>query len=197
MDHVAEFDAITWINGYFRGSVHLDFDHLRPVLCFSLIWNLFETHACRRHATAESIRKSVDHADESRQLRREHYECYLSFFRSKYLTPERTIDCFFDHLLLTEPRAQEVVRRALLSESQDLNNHVYALLLIAHRIRNNLFHGNKDVESLPRQIDLFNTVNALLATYLDDIEKSTSEMANRRLQPTLCRGGHLSAETQH
>ncbi len=195
MNDQIEFDAIAWINDYFRGSVQLDFDHLRPILCFSLIWNLFETHACRRHATAESIRHSVDHADESGRLRRERYERYLGFFRSRYLTPDRTTDFFFDHLLLTERRAQEVVRRALHGESQDLNNHVYALLLIAHRVRNNLFHGNKKVESLPRQIDLFHTVNALLATYLEDIENLPARRQTSASSLPRARGGNSAAET--
>jgi len=164
------FDAIAWINSYFRGSIQLDFEQLRPILCFSLIWNLFETHACRRNATLHSIKQSVDHAHESSRLRRERYETHLAFFRNRYLQPERTIDWFFDHLMLTDHKAQEVVRRTLLGDSENLNSDVYALLLIAHRIRNNLFHGNKELESLPRQIPLFHAVNALLATYLEDIE---------------------------
>lgn len=170
MNGNSDFDAIRWINGYFRGSVELDFDHLRPILCFSLIWNLFETHSCRRHATPESIRRSVEHADESGCLRRDRYERYLEFFKRRYVREDRNLEWVFDALLMTAPRAKEVVRRALLDEVHDLNNHVYALLLIAHRIRNNLFHGNKEVESLPRQIDLFNEVNALLSTYWEDIE---------------------------
>ena len=52
----------------------------------------------------------------------------------------------------------------------NLNNIVYALLLIAHRIRNNLFHGNKGIESLHTQTDLFRVVNRLLATFLEDIQ---------------------------
>lgn len=170
MNETSQFDAINWINSYFRGATMLDFDNLRPILCFSLIWNLFETHACRRYATQDSIRLSVDHADESGRLHRDRYEQFLQFFRTRYLRPDRNIDWFFDRLLMTNQKAKEVVRRALLNETQDLNNHVYALLLIAHRVRNNLFHGNKEVNSLPLQVDLFTEINFLLATYLEDIE---------------------------
>jgi hypothetical protein len=80
-------------------------------------------------------------------------------------------------------------------ESQDLNNHVYALLLIAHRVRNNLFHGNKKVESLPRQIDLFHTVNALLATYLEDIENLPARRQTSASSLPRARGGNSAAET--
>lgn len=160
--------------------LQLDFDDLRPILCFSLIWNLFETRACGRSATADSIRRSVDRADGAGLLQRDRYERYLQFFQSRYITSERNIEEVFNHLLLTAPRAQDVVRRALLSESHDLNNHVYALLLIAHRIRNNFFHGNKEIESLPHQIDLFNEINALLATYLEDIKHLPAHRTQRQ-----------------
>lgn len=166
---IEQFDAIHWINNYFQGTVTIDFDHLRPILCFSLIWNLFETHACRRHATIDSIRRSVDVADASGRLRREKYQRYLDYFRDRYVR-DNSIESVFGRLLMTHNRSQEVVRRALLGESRDINNIVYALLLIAHRIRNNLFHGNKEVATLPQQTGLFTVINSLLASYLEDIE---------------------------
>ena len=169
-NNIENFDAIEWINGYFTGAVSIDFDHLRPILCFSLIWNIFETKACRRHATPASIRRSVEHADESGRLRREKYQTYLEYFRNRYEPADNSIETVFSQLLMTDGRSQEVVRRALLGESNDTNNIVYALLLIAHRIRNNLFHGNKAIESLPRQTDLFTVINSLLSVYLEDIE---------------------------
>ncbi len=49
---------------------------------------------------------------------------------------------------------------------------VYALLLIAHRIRNNLFHGNKELPKLVDETDLFNYVNALLQQYIGDYKEA-------------------------
>lgn len=176
MTPAPQIDEIQWINRYFGTSGLLDYDHLRPILCFSLIWNLFETQ-CQRHATPSSIRSSVDHADEFGRLSRSRYDPYLTYFRDRYLSDGETFDMFFDHLLLTHAESQVVVRRALSGDSRDLNNIVYALLLIAHRIRNNLFHGNKDVQSLPQQTELFTTINSLLTTYLEDIENLPIRMA--------------------
>ena len=168
MPDIREFDALQWLNGHFRGELSLSLEQLGPILCFSLIWNLFETRACGRHATQESIRRAVDHADESGRLEHSRYEPFLTFFQNRY--QGRSSDETFRRLLMENQTAQEMVRRALLGEAQDLNNKVYALLLIGHRVRNNLFHGNKEVGSLPRQTELFVAVNALLATFLEDIE---------------------------
>jgi hypothetical protein len=59
-----------------------------------------------------------------------------------------------------------VVGGVLNGTLNDPNNVVYALLLIAHRIRNNLFHGEKEVAILHAQAELFQAVNSLLASYL-------------------------------
>lgn len=165
---LANFDAFDWIDRYFAGQATLDYNQLRPVLCFSLIWNLFETIACRRMANPNSIRQSVDHADQSGRIDPAKYAKYVTFFRNRYLT-DGTVDDVFDRLLMTHAESRIVVRRVLNDETKDLNNIVYALLLIAHRIRNNLFHGNKEVSSLHLQTDLFQVVNRLLTDFIEDI----------------------------
>jgi hypothetical protein len=174
MTEAPTLDELQWIDRYFGAEGLLDYNHLRPILCFSLIWNLFETHACQRHANPTSIRRSVDRADVSGRLSLNRYERFVHYFRDRYLSDGETFDTFFDRLLLTHGESQTAVRRALSGQALDLNNIVYALLLIAHRIRNNLFHGNKDVQSLPQQTELFTSVNALLTTYLEDIQYSPS-----------------------
>ncbi|MBX3439583.1 MAG: hypothetical protein KF861_18995 [Planctomycetaceae bacterium] len=165
---LTDFDALNWINRYFAGEAALDYSELRPVLSFSLIWNLFETIACRRSANATTIRRSVDHADQSGRLNRSKYHHYVEFFRERYLHDGR-IDDVFDRLLMTDRESQNMMRRVLVDDTKDLNNIVYALLLIAHRVRNNLFHGNKSVSSLHQQTELFQVINRLLTDYIEDI----------------------------
>lgn len=168
-ENIRNFDAIEWINRFFQGTASLNFEQLRPILCFSLIWNLFETKACRKKASKTSIRECVDFADESGRLKIEKYQVYLEFFRERYVI-NNSVDAAFERLLLRDSDSKEAVRRSLLGESHDTNNIVLGLLLIALRIRNNLFHGNKDVETLPRQTELFVVTNSLLSTFLEDIE---------------------------
>lgn len=169
MNTAPQTDEIQWINRYFEASGLLDYDHLKPILCFSLIWNLFETDACHCRANLSSIRRAVNCADQSDRLSHSRYNGFLIYFRTRYLTKGQTFETFFNALLMTNGESQTVVRRALAGEARDLNNIVYALLLIAHRIRNNLFHGNKAVHTLPQQTELFTAVNSLLTTFLEDI----------------------------
>jgi len=125
-----------------------------------------------------SIRRAVDHADQSGRLSHPRYDGFLSYFRDRYLTSGQTFKTFFDAVLMSHPESQTVVRRTLAGEAHDLNNIVYALLLIAHRIRNNLFHGNKAVHTLPQQSEFFTVVNSLLTTSLEDIRICESATPN-------------------
>lgn len=168
-EQLKDFDAFDWIDQYFAGRAKLSFDQLRPVLCFSLIWNLFETVACQRNANERSIQESVNRAINSGQLNLITYSTYVDYFRERYLH-NGDIDHVFTVFGFKPNRedAKAVVKGVLLNEMHDLNNIVYALLLIAHRVRNNLFHGNKQIETLHSQTELFCVVNRLLATFLED-----------------------------
>jgi hypothetical protein len=176
-----KIDELQWINSYLGMPNPLDYAQMKPVLCFSLIWNLFETDACERNADPSSIWRSVDRANKSGMLSSNKYNQYVDYFRNRYyLADEKKFETFFDLLMLTCTKSREAVKRALNGDASDVNDIVYALLLIAHRIRNNFYHGNKDVQSLPQQIELFTAINSLLTTYLDDIQNLPSQNVGRQ-----------------
>jgi len=166
---IRNFDVLEWLNNFFGEEVRdLNYDQLRPVLSFALIWNFFESKACNRRASLKSVKKSVDEADSRDYLTPEKYRLYVDYFRDRYLE-ERGLEFALDQLILTDVDSRRIVTQVLTNERTDLNNVVYALLVIALRIRNNLFHGNKEIDVLPRQTELFSVVNNLLADYVEDI----------------------------
>ena len=163
------FDTLDWINHRLAGRAHLDSEQLSPILHFSLIWNLFETVACNRMASPTNIRRSVREAYDSDVLDVAKYQLYVEYFRERYLRNE-PVQNIFTRLVMTNEESRRVVQMALVDGAGNAYDIVYALLLIAHRIRNNLFHGNKRLESLPAQTELFLAVNRLLSDYIEDIE---------------------------
>lgn len=174
-----DFDAFDWIDQYFAGRAKLNFEQMRPVLCFSLIWNLFETVTCQRNANEKSIREAVDRAIDSGRLNLMTYSKYVDYFRARYLH-NGDIDRVFTVFILDNERSKAVVKGVLLNEMHDLSNIVYALLLIAYRVRNNLFHGNKRIDTLHTQTGLFQVVNNLLATFLEDLRPNQMPNFQRR-----------------
>lgn len=147
------------------------------ILSFSLIWNLFEARICDKFASVGRIREKVDKADREGTLQRDIYERYLNYFRDRY-RPDGV--GALDELAPTGPELHRNVReanarvRAVIEDvfqdphprTADLVN---ALLLIAYRVRNNFFHGGKNLQNLPQQTELFRVVNSLLSTFIDAV----------------------------
>jgi hypothetical protein len=163
---IKAFDPFTWINEYTNPTMPTTAEVLGPILQFSLMWNLFERDTCKRYANLNSIKNSVHDSFVAGLLHGAQFNEHLEYFRSRSTRNGLDVETYISALLLTDGKAKRVVRGVLEGTLTDPKNVVYALLLIAHRIRNNLFHGNKDVAILHSQVDLFKTVNSLLATYL-------------------------------
>jgi len=168
------FDSFEWVRHYFP---HLNHQQMDSILSFSLIWNLFEARICDKFASVRRIREKVDRADRSGSLLRDSYEQYLNYFRNRY---GPTGAGALDELAPTGPELSRNVREANATVRAEIervfqDSHpstadlVNALLLVAYRIRNNFFHGSKNVQNLPRQAELFRVVNNLLATFIDAV----------------------------
>lgn len=169
-NNLQNFHPVNWLENYFRQEVLFDNEHLQPVLWFSLVWNLFETIACQKFAKEKAIRDSVNFADQHNVLNAIKYGQQLNYFRQRCLrfnTTEEYLERLFQPN--KDLAMKNAVRKALDSEVNDVNNIVLALLFIAYRIRNNFFHGSKEIRTINMQTELFNAVNQLLTDYIDDV----------------------------
>ncbi|APW47306.1 hypothetical protein [Rhodoferax antarcticus] len=160
------FEPLAWVNEYTRAAMPVDAAVFEPILQFSLMWNLFERDACGKEANPVTIGKTVLDAFAKGRLTLSSFEEHLTYFRDRSQREGMTIHRYLDALKMSNESARHLVHGVLSSSLADPNNAVHALLLIAHRIRNNLFHGEKEVASLHSQVELFRAVNSLLATYL-------------------------------
>lgn len=147
--------------------MHISDATFGPILHFSLMWNLFERDACGREAKPANIERAVQAAFAEGNLSLDPFQEHLAYFRTRSQRDGMSIDRYLDALKMDNKNARHLVRGVLAGDLSDANNAVHALLLIAHRIRNNLFHGEKEVATLHSQADLFRAVNSLLATYLN------------------------------
>ena len=59
------------------------------------------------------------------------------------------------------------VKRILLHGSDDSSETIKAIILIIYRYRNNLFHGEKEIDLLPNQAEGFIRANKFLIACLD------------------------------
>lgn len=167
---IATFNPLAWVNEYTQPAIHIDDEVFEPILHFSLMWNLFERNACGREANPSSIKKAVETALAEGKLTLDPFQEHLQYFQERAQQDWMSIEHYLNALKMTNQKARHLVGGVLSGSLTDPSNAIHALLLIAHRIRNNLFHGEKEVAMLHTQAHLFRAVNSLLATYLDTIK---------------------------
>ncbi len=170
LQSIEQFSEIEWLNSYFdNSSRRISEEDIQSVLYFALMWNLFELRACNKFATTASIADKVNEVYGRGLLRLPDFSPYLAYYRDRYLSEGETNDKFA-RLNFRRSDKKELVEAVLKGELDDINNIVLALLLIILRLRNNLFHGEKDIYKLNYQIDNFKIANHVLATFLTSLK---------------------------
>jgi len=162
---IASLCPLDWANEYTNAAIPIHGQIVEPIRYFSILWNLFERDACGKDATRHRIGMAVSAQIAARGVGLAPFAEHLAYFQSRAQRGGMTIEQYLDALRMEE-RDRPLVRQVLRGETEDAKRVVHALLLVARRIRNNLFHGEKDVALLHAQADLFRAVNSLVATYL-------------------------------
>lgn len=173
-----EFDSIKkWLeNNYFFTQINLSEEAWKPILYFSLVWNVFESKACNFKADAESIKGSVER--NQLDLDATKYQSLFCWFQERYYQNGK-LDARFDDLFISKSTPHKISNRDMKDHLESILpkegkiistcDMVLGLLFITYRIRNNFFHGNKDINNLLSQTELFHKINQVLLTYTDDI----------------------------
>jgi len=153
----------------------LDESKLTSIFYFTLIWNLFEKKCCNRNATIgthpENISQSVSH------LIGEEINRTYDYFRNRYILDTSTRSLFNSFVFGQGDKAEgykNFVHEKLNDPDSSQNEKLKTLLYIAFRLRNNLYHGEKDVAKLYAQNENFKMINSLLMAIIDNCRQSSS-----------------------
>jgi len=144
----------------------IDEEKIRSILWFTLVWNLFEKECCNKKA---NINKHSDaYAKYPEKFDAQILSGTWGFFHDRYVSNEKVTDIFEIFEFRQGDKKEEVKRILLRGNDAIPSEKVETLLRIIFRLRNNLFHGEKDVEELYKQNETFAYANRFL---LDIIEK--------------------------
>jgi hypothetical protein len=160
------FDAASWIAQNTLGGARLEPEATSAVANFTMMWNLFEGIFCRNYASARQFESLAAVLSEpvAPDVMNSIDDC-VAFWTSRYRTPEGFGDRFFGlHFRNNDRRI--VVEEVLLGQRKSLSDKAFALMLIVYRLRNNLFHGIKTLETLNDQIDNLNTASRCLGVLM-------------------------------
>jgi len=142
----------------------IDESRLTSIFYFALIWNLFEKNCCGGNAQINTHAPEIAdrYADKILEL-----PSIWTYFQTRYVHDGKTTDIF--NSFTFKPRDKKnVVKKTLLADSTSSNQEkIETLLRIAFRLRNNLYHGEKDVSRLYDQNENFRQINSLLMALVD------------------------------
>lgn len=183
-----ELDTVAWIQNH-AGLDQGDIETLQPVLWFALLWNIFEVEICDRSASMKNIEVCAKKIIDSKNLIWNDFE--EIWIRLKEILPQNVNNLSYYLLSNTispstrELECVEELHQSLESDKPISPSILHGMLFVAYRIRNNLFHGEKCITSLPRQLELFRTLNMLITRFIDaakSIQRETLDLTEGGLR---------------
>jgi hypothetical protein len=148
-----------WLNAT-QGLAGLGRDEIDSMRDFTLLWGLFEGKAMATNGSQPAVVAAVDRMAIAEPLSVEFTEA-LAFWRDRYWQGGQPTDAC-RALNFAQNRYRTLALAVLSGESEDPGEVVKVLLLIAMRLRNNLFHGVKWQYRLQGQLQNFTHANAVL-----------------------------------
>ncbi|MDD2219333.1 MAG: hypothetical protein PHS63_04515 [Desulfoplanes sp.] len=143
----------------------IDETKMQSIFYFGLIWNLFERECCENFATITiHPRELADVFTESLPL--ELITPIFEYFKDRYIHNDKPNTIFKNFRFGPNGNSgaeyKGFVQDALMDDPFHKRRAVQALLYIAFRLRNNLFHGEKEINTLYQQNESFKHINRLL-----------------------------------
>lgn len=150
MATIPSFSAKNWIDTNCRGGHALNRESVEVVSSFTLMWNIFEGAVCNNNANASAFKRCANEIAQ-RVLLPPEIEHGVRFWRQRYFT-DAGFNNLFKRLRFRRPDCQEHVEAVLRSEKNDPGSQLLAVMILIYRLRNNLFHGLKEINTLNDQV---------------------------------------------
>lgn len=154
---------LEWINR--RYHTHLNEANLVEVKNFALVWNIFEGSVCDSSFSIDKIEQKLN----NRTIDTTIFQAHIDYFKDRYTT-NGSVNNYFDRLNFRGRDSKNFVQRILLGENILMKDYVLAITIIVYRLRNNLFHGLKEMITIDGQRDNFNNANQFLIKLIDLLE---------------------------
>lgn len=173
-----ENSVINWLNLYFKGNT-IDENQLKPILHFSLLWNLFENTYFTDEIHLNPLRLISLSEISFEELDDVIIDSLFDFFKSRYLDNNQTNNKF--NLLQIHQSTIQFCSDILHASNPTKQEKVKFLFVVIHRFRNNLFHGRKHPKTLNIYKDVFYKINKFLMHFIE-CTSGNNDVNNNRHQ---------------
>jgi hypothetical protein len=148
-----------WLHKNAPGYSDLSGEELAAIAEFSLLWSLFEANVLNAEGNSAAITRVVTKWSDEGRIPAYAFRKELAYFQNRYLA-KGEFTHHFESLNLRP--ADQLVKKVLKGEADSSLDVTLAVLIIAFRFRNNLFHGLKWAYQIRNQRDNFFHANSAL-----------------------------------
>jgi hypothetical protein len=115
---------------------------------------------------AEAFQRIIQNLEISSKLKKSVNKS-LSFYQNRYVDGKEMKSEFYE-LRIRNNNHEDLVKAVLKGEKTGISDKILALLIIAYRIRNNLFHGLKSVNEWNKQAGNISEASCILLFMIED-----------------------------
>ena len=163
--HQQLFDAEAWARCHLRQAPTLQPETLHAVSGFALVLSLFKGSVCHHRASVAEFEHVTGRINYSDDLVQGLTEC-VAYYQFRYLA-KGAFNARFERLRFRPNDRRPFVEAVLKGEKVLPADQMLAVLIIAYRIRNNLFHGLKSVHIWDDQANNISHAAKVLALALE------------------------------
>jgi len=135
-------DPTDFLRALVPGFADLSDEERSAIANFTLLWSAMEGRMIQSNANPASLAEVVKTLSAQGRLQPARFDKSLAYFRGRYFQGA-AFDDRFEQLLFRKNDQRPLVEAVLSGKDADTEHVVLALLMIAYRLRNNLFHGVK------------------------------------------------------
>lgn len=157
-------DPNAWLEANAAGFSHLDQDERRAIYHFALLWSLLEAKLLATHGSPGAIHDAMERIAAANRFDLASLAEPLAHFRGRYWQDGK-LTVRFDGLNMAAKHVPTV--HPVLAGHDEPAAVLTALLLIVHRLRNNLFHGPKWSYGIADQRANFDNANLVMMAAMD------------------------------
>lgn len=171
---IEKFDEIDWLAGFLLNAGDLKGEGLERVRNFVFLWNLFEDSSMQRDATITKMKQLVDQINGISPINTAELSEFVDYFAQRYFDPTGQSPYSLNGLKFrnnaNDQAAKAEVEAVLRKNEQNADMILKALLIITYRLRNNLFHGEKQLVGIDGQVSNFIVANNILKLILEKMK---------------------------
>ena len=159
-------DPTDFLRALVPGYAQLSDAERSAIANFTLLWSAMEGRMLKSNANPATLTDVVKALNAQGGLQRERFDKGLAYFRDRYFQGG-TFNDRFEQLLFRKNDLRPLVEAVLSGKDEDIGQVVIALLMIAYRLRNNLFHGVKWAYGIQGQQPNFGHASDVLMRILE------------------------------